>query len=475
MAHHQVVTASQPLLIPEITHLICSFVHPGDMLAVALSCRTMYYAMIARLWHTLHPRSHMELRKLKNTLDGAAGTAGWPGKTISTSLSTLDPQYNRQVRVFRWSLKEDVTTHMFERPFFDHFLFPRLHTLVFSYAAAQDSSVATMIKAAVHHLRYVDLSHCYCLSSDAIQPLLFQPHGFLTTLILYGCGKIDPHTLVQLIHHHHTTLTCVRLTDITDTVLDSLQPCAHLQDLGLEHCSDDDLTEPALTRFTRHQPWQMRRLRFRDIASLTSTHLANLMARKSLVHLDMSECSRITSDGLARLACLCPRLDTLTLAYQTGVSNSSLRAFATHCPVLRHLDVAGSHTTSSALRRRWTTTTTTTTTAAAAAAAAAAGDDDDDDGADGEAADVLTDDAFLAGRFDALHTLNLSGLASSQLSTDLIYHVLLQWPALQELCLGVAYDLTEAKRILANVNATGSCFYQMNVEKCHTICRVAFL
>ncbi|CAO3599349.1 unnamed protein product [Absidia cylindrospora] len=377
----------------------------------------------------------------------------------SNIFSDTHPQYNRQVRVFRWLLKEDVSTHMFERPFFDHFLFPRLHTLVFSYAAAQDSSVAPMIKAAVHHLRYVDLSHCYCLSSEAIQPLLLQPHGFLTTLILYGCGKIDPQTLVQLIHHHHTTLTCVRLTDITDTILDSLQQCTQLQDLGLEHCSDDDLTEPALTRFTlTRQPWHMQRLRFRDIANLTSTHLANMMAAKTLVHLDMSECSRITSDGLAHLAFLCPRLDTLTLAYQTGVSNPSLRAFATHCPVLRHLDVAGSNTTSSALRR-WTTTTTTTTAAAAVV----------------DEADVLTDDAFLAGRFDTLHTLNLSGLASSQLSTDLIYHVLLQWPALQELCLGVAYDLTEAKRILANVNATGSCLYQMNVEKCHTICRVAFL
>ncbi|KAI8084499.1 uncharacterized protein BX664DRAFT_283104 [Halteromyces radiatus] len=416
----ELLVRQSPITIPEIAQLICYFVDGKDMLNMALSCRTMYYAMIVRLWHTLQPRSHMVLRKLKNTLDGK-------GRHLKTN---LDPQYNRLVRVFRWSLKEDVTTHMFERPFFDGFIFPRLDQLVFSYAAAQDSSVAPMIRAS-SYLRYVDLSHCYCLSTDAIQPLLDMPLPRLETLILYGCGKIESKALATLIQRHHRTLTCLRLTDITDDLLDVIQQCHHLQDLGLEHCSDY-LTYDGLSRFAHaleKQHIQLTRLRFRDIANLTSEHMERIAFSSglSLVHLDMSECARITSDGLAHMAPHCPSLDTLCLAYQSGVTDTSIQQFSQSCHQLKHLDVSGSRS--------------------------------------------LTDHAFAArGPPMGLTSLNLSGL-ESQLSSDLIYQLLIQLPALQELCLGVAYDLKEAMVILDQVNASGL-LYEMNVEKCHTICRL---
>lgn len=410
------------------------------MMNLALSCRTMYYAMIVRLWHTLQPRSHMVLRKLKNTLEGRHG-----------SWKSMDPQYSRQVRVFRWSsLKDDptmtttttttnnvnttitttTTTHMFlERPFFDHFLFPRLQRLEFSYAAAQDFAVAPMIRAARHTLRHVDLSHCYCLSTEAISSLLSAP-ARLETVILYGCGKIDGGALVRLVRQHGATLKCLRLTDITDVVLDAiLHYCPLLEDLGLEHCSEEGVSEAGLARFAQAAPRHLSRLRLRDIANLTTPHLGRMA--HGLVHLDLSECARIRD--LAVLAPLCPALQVLCLAYQAGVSTSAIQQFALYCHDLHHLDVSGSNSSSS------------------------------------EHA-LLLEDALDPARLGALRELNLSGL-EAQLSPDLLFRLLTLLPSLHELCLGVAYDLADAVAILDQINHPRQ-LYRMNVEKCHTICRI---
>ncbi|KAI8338232.1 hypothetical protein BC941DRAFT_513213 [Chlamydoabsidia padenii] len=410
--HHPLICRPSPLTIPEIAQIVCTFVEsPKDMMSLATSCRTMYYVMMVRLWHTLQPRSHMVLRKLKNTLDGRH-------KHL-----LLDPQYHRHVRVFRWSTVY-TDTHMFERPFFDHFLFPRLDRLEFSYAAAQDSAVGPMIRAARHTLRYLDLSHCYCLSTDAISPLLGLAQPRLETVILYGCGKIDSGALVTLVKEHHRTLRCLRLTDITDELLDAIRQCHHLVDLGLEHCSDDTISPGGLARFAQGASRRLVRLRMRDIAHLTSDHLKH-MVTSELVHLDLSECARV--DDLGGIARLCPSLQVLNLAYQSGVTTRAIQQFSLHCQDLHQLDVSGSRS-------------------------------------------LLTEDAFDPARLVALRELNLSGL-EAQLSPGLVFRLLTLLPALRELCLGVAYDLAEAATILDQVNLP-HLVYQMNVEKCHTICRI---
>ncbi|ORX46960.1 RNI-like protein [Hesseltinella vesiculosa] len=410
---------ASPFVIPEIASLICSFVDRRDWLNVSLSCRSLYHAAIIRIWHSVHPRSHMALRKLKNTLDGKA-------RIPKTGQYT---DYNRLVRSFSWTLKEDIAGHPFERSFFDAFLFCHLSRLEFSYAAAQDSTIASMIRSSPH-LRYIDLSHCYSLSAEAIRPLLDTPPCRLETLILYGCGKINSSTLIAVINRHQGTLQCLRFTDITDGVLGAVQYCSQLQDIGLEHCVDHSLTDAALTRFScflMRYPPPLKFLRLRDIANLTSEHMLNIVIScgLSLRHLDMTECTRITAQGLTVLAHHICKLKSLSLAYQTGVTNDVVSSFVEACPNLKHLDLSGSL--------------------------------------------ELTDLAFTQLPLSIM-SLNVSGL-ESQLTPALIHQMLVELPHLNELCLGVAYDLAEADGILAKANSHGV-IYQMDVEKCHTIIRV---
>ncbi|KAG0180465.1 hypothetical protein DFQ28_001106 [Apophysomyces sp. BC1034] len=316
---------------------------------------------------------------------------------------------------------------MFERQFFNSFQFPNLQHLEFSYAAAQDQAVAHMISASPH-LRYVDLSHCYCLSTDAISPLLSTPQNKLHTLILYGCGKISQDALVTLIRRHRQSLRCLRLTDINDEVLAAIQDCT-IQDLGLEHCSN--LSSAALDKFFRkdQQTQPLIHLRMRDIHHLTTDHMdAIAKTSRHLEHFDLSECSRVSDSGFIQLAKYCTDLQHLLLAYQAGVTDFALQLFMRNCRQLKHVDLSGCR--------------------------------------------LLTDEAFrssLQEGAEALESLNISGL--EELSSEIIQELLLRLPNIQEISLGVAYDLADATYMLRQVNADQVIFY-IDVDKCHTICRI---
>ncbi|CAO3631147.1 unnamed protein product [Mucor hiemalis] len=409
-----------PILIKEITRLVCTFIDPKDLLNLALTCRVLYHESCFRLWNTLNPKSHRTLRKIKNTLE-------------------TTKEYNKLVWKFRWFAREDV--HHLERLFFDSFIFPNLRELEFSNAAAQDHIVYPII-AASPFLRSLNLSQCYCLSTDTIRPLLSMPRNRLESLNLYGCGKIDPQVMADIIYRHAATLKCLRLTDITDAILDAIQTCSRLNDLGLEHCSDTTLSNTALNRFfsalSKNQV-QLKQLRLRDIDNLTSTHLISLTNSKSglsLLNFDMSECNRVKSDGVSRLATKCTSLTTLFLAYQHGVTDEAMQLFIGNCHYLKHVDVSGCR--------------------------------------------LLTDQAFfplLDGVVEEeddlipiiLETLNVSGL--DLLSPHTIHQLLTRLPRLQELSLGVTYDLDEADRILEIINHDQITFY-IDIEKYYTICRM---
>lgn len=68
-----------------------------------------------------------------------------------------------------------------------------------------------------------------------------------------------------------------------------------------------------------------------------------------------------------------------------------------------------------------------------------------------------------------LETLNVSGL--DLLSPHTIHQLLTRLPRLQELSLGVTYDLDEADRILEIINHDQITFY-IDIEKYYTICRM---
>ncbi|KAI9282246.1 hypothetical protein BY458DRAFT_429120 [Sporodiniella umbellata] len=141
----------------------------------------------------------------------------------------------------------------------------------------------------------------------------------------------------------------------------------------------------------------------------------------------MSECNGISSsDGFFRLAVECTSLETLLLAYQTGVTNQAMQLFFSHCHSLKHVDVSGCR--------------------------------------------LLTDQAFLFNEHDllSLETLNISGL--DLLTSDFIHQLLTKLFSLKELCLGVTYDLDEADRILSIVNRYG-CKFFIDTERYYTICR----
>ncbi|GAN09284.1 hypothetical protein MAM1_0256c08809 [Mucor ambiguus] len=404
-----------PILIPEISHILCSFVDAKDLLNLALTCRALYHTSCFRLWNTLNPKSHRILRKIKNTLDHTSA-------------------YNKYVWKFCLSSKQDI--HHLERFFFDHFLFPNLRELKFSNAAAQDHILYPMIASAQKSLTSLNLSKCYCLSTAVIKPLLSMPPHQLESLVLYGCGKMDSQVLVEIIHRHCRTLKRLRLTDVNDAIMDAIQHCRKLNDLGLEHCSDTTLSGASLTRFfaslSKNQV-QLTHLRLRDIDSLTCQHLrviAKSPNRASLVHFDMSECNRINAEGISWLATECINLHTLLLAYQEGL-------FIQNCHQLKHVDVSGCR--------------------------------------------LLTDHAFFP-LLDAvddnlmkitLETLNVSGL--DLLSPSLIYQLLSKISSLQELCLGVTYDLDEADNILHCINHhDDQQRYYMDTEKFYTICKLPF-
>ncbi|OAD07797.1 hypothetical protein MUCCIDRAFT_182237 [Mucor lusitanicus CBS 277.49] len=374
-----------PILIPEISHILCSFVDTKDLLNLALTCRALYHTSCFGLWNTLNPKSHRILRKIKNTLDHTS-------------------TYNKELK--------------------------------FSNAAAQDHILYPMIASAQKSLSSLNLSKCYCLSTTAIKPLLSMSPHQLESLVLYGCGKMDSQVLVEIIHRHCRTLKRLRLTDVNDAIMDAIQHCKKLNDLGLEHCSDTSLSTASLTRFfasmSKNQV-QLTHLRLRDIDSLTCQHLrviAKSPNRASLVHFDMSECNRINAEGISWLATECINLHTLLLAYQEGL-------FIQNCHQLKHVDVSGCR--------------------------------------------LLTDHAFfpLLDAIDdnlmkiALETLNVSGL--DLLSPSLIHQLLSKISSLQKLCLGVTYDLDEADHILHSINHHDNQHrYYMDTEKFYTICKLPF-
>lgn len=91
---------------------------------------------------------------------------------------------------------------------------------------------------------------------------------------------------------------------------------------------------------------------------------------------------------------------------------------------------------------------------------------------------LLTDHAFfplLDGVVDddlvpiILETLNVSGL--DLLSAHSIHQLLTRLPRLQELSLGVTYDLDEADRILDAINTDQLKFF-IDIDKYYTICRM---
>ncbi|KAI8374501.1 uncharacterized protein BYT42DRAFT_499638 [Radiomyces spectabilis] len=174
----------------------------------------------------------------------------------------------------------------------------------------------------------------------------------------------------------------------------------------------------------------------RDISNLTSDHLRWLAEsnHKTLQHIDLSECVRISSQGFCQMAVRCVNLQQLFLAYQSGVTNEAMKFIIQNCHRLKELDLSGCR--------------------------------------------LLTDDAFemLLEESDLyvthLESVNLSGL-ESEISSTMIQELLLRIPTLQEICLGVAYDYNDATAILDRVNGHRPSFY-LDVEKCHTICRMHY-
>ncbi|KAI8643085.1 hypothetical protein BD408DRAFT_415558 [Parasitella parasitica] len=405
-----------PILIPEISLILCSFVDSRDLLNLALTCRALYHSSCLRLWNTLDPQSQRILRKVKNTLN-------------------YTNMYNKYVWKFCLSTKLNIN-HL-ERLFFDNFIFPNLRELEFSNAAAQDHILYPMIAGAKKSLSSLDLSKCYCLSTAVIKPLLTMSPHQLESLVLYGCGKMNLQVLADIISRHCNSLKRLRLTDVNDAIVDAIQKCKKLVDLGLEHCSDTMLSSAALIRLftslSTHQV-QLTHLRLRDISSLTSQHLRIIAKaptiQTSLVYFDMSECNRISPEGVSWLATECINLENLLLAYQEGVTNQAVQLFIQNCHRLKHVDVSGCR--------------------------------------------LLTDHAFfplLDALDDSLETLNISGL--DMLSLSLIRQLLNKISSLQELCLGVAYDLDEADQILHTINSASSHIrFYIHIDKFCTICRL---
>ncbi|KAI7902818.1 uncharacterized protein BX663DRAFT_434811 [Cokeromyces recurvatus] len=147
----------------------------------------------------------------------------------------------------------------------------------------------------------------------------------------------------------------------------------------------------------------------------------------------MSECNRINSIGVSWLARGCINLQTLSLAYQAGVTDQAIQLFINNCHQLKHMDISGCQ--------------------------------------------LLTDHAFLPlleteenkSVNIQLEKLNMSGL--DLLSTSLIHHILNKLESLQELCLGVTYDLDQAYRILETINSCEPRFY-LDTGKYYTICKI---
>ncbi|KAL0089451.1 hypothetical protein J3Q64DRAFT_1635931 [Phycomyces blakesleeanus] len=231
--------------------------------------------------------------------------------------------------------------------------------------------------------------------------------------------------------HHHQSLQCIRLTDINDRVLESIQQCVGLKDLGLEHCAEAKLSAGALSRFSRptktYSGLGLERLRLRDIASLSSDHLRGIVdgSRYSLLHLDISECNRLSSEGFVYLSSQCVLLETLLLAYQAGVEDEAIQLLVLHCNRLKHLDVSGCRS--------------------------------------------LTDEAFRAfvNESDitpiALETLDVSGL-ESEISRSILGSLLMKLPYLREMSLGAAYDREDANKILEKVNRVHPSFH-MDIDR----------
>lgn len=282
-----VYRTSSPVLIPEIAQLVCSFVAPGDLLNVAYSCKTLFYAARRLLWREVHPKTARGLRRLRYTLRGPSAQ-----------------EYRRLVwRLWLDSPVDDLNDGCL--------VFPNLEQVHVSWPMAEDSTMRALLSG-TSRLRHANLSHCYRLSTAAIQPLCQLPADQLQSLILYG-SKFDAAVLVAILERHAHSLSCVRLTDVEPAVLLALRRLTRLRDLGLEHCSSGSqihLLQNDLARLC------LRDVRAPSLNNITATQL---------VHLDISECHPLLSIQLEQLAERCPRLESLSLVFQFSATDRAIQ------------------------------------------------------------------------------------------------------------------------------------------------------
>ncbi|KAI8997411.1 hypothetical protein BDB01DRAFT_771030 [Pilobolus umbonatus] len=399
-----------PLLIVEIAHIICDYIDYEDLPHLALTCRVLYYASCAKIWKSLQPKTQSTLRKIKNTLD--SNRTG----------------YNKLVYIFKWSAREEA--HTLEGPFFNSFLFPNLRELEFSNADAQDHIVHSFLTTSPK-LRSINLSRCYCLSTKAIRPLFDFSPDRLERLNLYGCSRIDPLIIATIILRHSNSLKSVRLTDITDVILNAIQRSTCLNDLGLEHCSR--LSTTSLNRLFCSLS-QLTHIRLRDIPDMTSDHLTSLVnvCFTALVHCELIECNQIQNEALTYMASKCVSIKTLLVPYHPNITNETVQLFIINCHSLTHVDISGCR--------------------------------------------LLTDHAFFpnidnqdhqmnyAPSVQILHISNLDILPSQT-----IHRLLSQFHQLRTMHLGSSYSPKVIDQILNVINSGSSQFYWDN--KCATIRR----
>ncbi|KAI9492650.1 hypothetical protein BDB00DRAFT_765061 [Zychaea mexicana] len=146
----------------------------------------------------------------------------------------------------------------------------------------------------------------------------------------------------------------------------------------------------------------------------------------------MSECNLVDQQGFIHLAIRCQSLETLSLAHQFSVTDEVVQLFTRYCLNLKQVDVSGCR--------------------------------------------LLTDNAFspwIDGGVDVsmsqLETLNISGL-EPDISPAVVLHLLQNLPHINEICLGVAYDFTDATQLVKTADD-----FSLDTGRCVTICRTNWL
>jgi len=218
---------------------------------------------------------------------------------------------------------------------------PQIETLNIEGSRAKEFGFTHSL-ARFKQLKELNMSHCTCMIDPKGLISIAKHCPLLQELNIDGISYVEDDVIKGIIEHRRETLVKLMLDgeQLTDTSYREVSKCSSLGVFGVsfaEEMSDVGLLE--IGKLSRLM-W----LKIKRGQQLSDTVFPNVFYNrefKNLIHLDLSECSMLTDDGVREVARACRILTCLALSWCWELTDLAIDAICQNCRYLRILDLIG--------------------------------------------------------------------------------------------------------------------------------------